>query len=86
MVILSITFFVERRRFVHSVLSYLLFGIPNRLALDLVFVLAEKFLELSSIMLEISLIMLALYMLNAFHPLLCLKLCWHNQLKPSLHM
>ena len=67
-VIPSIALFSPRSGFVH-LFNYLLFGILNRsAALDFMFVVAEvrTFLEISSVMLVISLIMLAL--------------CWHYAL------
>ena len=65
-------------RFVHSVLLEFQIGQP---LIDFMFVLVEissKF-PLLYYVLEISPIML-----HAFQPLLCLKLCWHNRLKPNL--
>ena len=62
----------------HSVFSYLLFGISNTLALDIMFVLAESLLYCAE-----NFSYYAGIMLYAFQPLLCLKLCWHNRLKPT---
>ena len=64
-----------------ALFTYLLSGIPNRSALDFVYIVAC----LMSIMIEICLIIYAGIMLYAFQPLLCQKLCCHNCLKPSRH-
>ena len=41
LVIPSIALFTTRSKFVHSVFNYSLFEIPNRSALDFIFVVAE---------------------------------------------
>ena len=67
------------------VFSHLLFRIPNRSTLDFMFVLADMhFLEVSSIMLEISPIMLALCFMHSSPIIPKIDIsCQHNQLKPS---
>ena len=65
----------------HSVYTYSLFGIPNRSAFDFMFVLAEIFYKFHAGNFSYY----AGIMLHAFQPLLCLKLCWHNRLKPTTH-
>ena len=80
-VIISITSFTARSRFVHSLFGYSLIGILNRSALDFMFVQLKyprSFLHYAGNFSDYSDIMF-----YAFQPLLCLKLCQHNWLKPT---
>ena len=80
-VMLLIASFTVRSGFVHSVFSYSLFGFLNRSALDFVF-LQLKFPR-SFLYYAGNFSYYAGIILYAFQPLLCLKLCQHNWLKPT---
>ena len=82
-IIPSIASFIARTGFVHSAFSYLLFGIPNRSAIDFMFVVVE--IPTSFLYYAGNFFYDAGIMLYTFQPLLCLKLCRRNWFKPSGH-